>query len=499
MDEISLKSYDREIKDLIDSGDTQHAILHCTHILQTYPKHVDTNRLLGEAYLESKDYESASEKFQQVLASFPDDFPAHIGMSILREEQQCFDEACWHMERAFESQPASDSIQNELSRLKTKRDGVQVEKIRLNRGALARLYVKGGLYSQAISEIYAILKEDDSRFDLRAILAQILLETGQEVQAAGEAELVLTSLPYCFTANWVMAEFYKKRDQIGNYELFLEKLIEIDPYLDQPHFFTSTINPLPEESFVLEKYIITTTEEVVEAGSVAGVTYVVSKEMREEDLGIDEVEALDEAHEIIIPAEGTSETDLQPVQHSDWTPETFPESQSDQDTRPLQQPEVAAESELRSSDYPLIEETDLGEDTTEIPDWLRELADEEEPVAQDVQKTAPDSLKEEEQTILPEEILHEPVLFNPDVQQSSDIMKARDQLNQGQISEAIQLYDRSIKNRSSLPTVIADLELIREKHPDNPDIWRKLGDAYLRNQQISEAMQAYTEAEELSK
>ncbi len=53
MPKLSLRAYNREISSLIDRGQTDEAVAHCQYILQTYPKHLETYRLLGKAYLEA--------------------------------------------------------------------------------------------------------------------------------------------------------------------------------------------------------------------------------------------------------------------------------------------------------------------------------------------------------------------------------------------------------------------------------------------------------------
>jgi len=74
MARISLKAYNREIESLIDRGQIDQAIAHCRHILKFYPKHIDTYRLLGKAYLESRRYGDAADILQRVLSSVPEDF-----------------------------------------------------------------------------------------------------------------------------------------------------------------------------------------------------------------------------------------------------------------------------------------------------------------------------------------------------------------------------------------------------------------------------------------
>jgi tetratricopeptide (TPR) repeat protein len=156
MAKVSLRNYNREIESLIDHDRLEEAIAHCRYILQSYPKHLETYRLLGKAYLESKRYPEAADIFQRVLMAAPDDFVSHVGMSIIRDNQGRLDESIRYMEGAFEVQPSNAAIQAELQRLYGRRDGVQPPKIRLTRGALAHMYMQGELYPQAIGEIRGV-------------------------------------------------------------------------------------------------------------------------------------------------------------------------------------------------------------------------------------------------------------------------------------------------------------------------------------------------------
>ena len=157
MAKVPLRLYVRDIENLIDRGQTEEALAHCKHILQTFPKCIDVYRLLGKSYLESQRYTDAADILQRVLATIPDDFVAHVGMSIIREDEGNLDGSIWHMERAYETQPANTAVQEELRRLYGRRDGLEPPRVRMTRGALVRMYVKGDLYQQAIGELQAAL------------------------------------------------------------------------------------------------------------------------------------------------------------------------------------------------------------------------------------------------------------------------------------------------------------------------------------------------------
>lgn len=231
MPDITLRAYSKEIDDLIEHDQLDEAIAHCRHILQTYPKHLDTYRSLGKSYLEAKRYGDAADIFQRVLSAIPDDFVSHIGMSIVREDEGNIDAAIWHMERAFETNPANPAIQQELRRLIGRRDGLEPHKVRLTRGALARMYAQGELYPQAIAELQSALAEDADRPDLEVILAKMYWYTEQLAEAAETASHVLEDLPFCFEANRITAGALQSTGNSDDARAYLRRLVSLDPYM----------------------------------------------------------------------------------------------------------------------------------------------------------------------------------------------------------------------------------------------------------------------------
>lgn len=230
MAKIPLRTYIREIESLIDRGNTDEAIAHCRHILKTFPKHLDTYRMLGKAFLESQRYPDALEVFKRVLLSVPDDFVAHVGMSIINDEQKKLDATIWHMERAFEVQPSNAAIQAELQRLYGRRDGMEPHKIRLTRGALAHMYVQGELYPQAIGEIRAVLAEDPSRTDMQVLLALAYFRHGQKVEATETCSQLLARYAYCLNANRILVEILPGTGMAENVATYRSRVVELDPY-----------------------------------------------------------------------------------------------------------------------------------------------------------------------------------------------------------------------------------------------------------------------------
>lgn len=230
MAKLSLRDYINEIEDLIERGQNQEAIANCRYLLKLFPKHIDTYRLMGKAFMELRRYTEASDVLHRVLSAIPDDFVSHLGMSIIREDEGNLDAAIWHMERAFEVQPSNPAIQDELRRLYGKRDGVEPPKVRLTRGALVRMYARGELYPQAIAEARSALAEDSDRVDLEVLLAHIYYLTGKKVEATEICSRIVTKLPFCLEANRILTETLITGAKTEDAKIYQRRVYALDPY-----------------------------------------------------------------------------------------------------------------------------------------------------------------------------------------------------------------------------------------------------------------------------
>jgi len=253
MAKIPLRAYNREIENLINRGQIDEAIGHCKHILRFFPKHIDTYRLLGKAFLEGQHYAEASDVLQRVLSTVPDDFISQIGMSIIREDEGNLDAAIWHMEHAFEVQPANAAVQGELRRLYGRRDGIEPPKVRLTRGALVRMYARGELYQQAIGEIRSALAEDPKRIDLEVILARMYFLTGMKVEATEVCSRLITKLPFCFEANRILSEVLPETARAEDAKVYQQRVDAMDPYAAYISPSSPTLANVPDNVVTVDR------------------------------------------------------------------------------------------------------------------------------------------------------------------------------------------------------------------------------------------------------
>ncbi|MBI5934237.1 MAG: tetratricopeptide repeat protein [Chloroflexi bacterium] len=253
MAKVPLRKYNSEIESLIDRGQADEAIAHARHILQTYPKCLETYRLLGKAYLETKRHGDASDIFNRILMAVPDDFVSHVGLSIIADEGKRMDDAIWHMERAFEKQPSNAAIHSELQRLYGRRDGREPPKIRLTRGALAHMYVQGELFPAAIAEARAVLAEEPSRAELQALLALAYFRGGQKVEASETCTRLLNQFPYCLDANRVLVEILPGTGMADSAAAYKQRVVELDPYAAYARGSIFQTAEVPDASVAVER------------------------------------------------------------------------------------------------------------------------------------------------------------------------------------------------------------------------------------------------------
>jgi Flp pilus assembly protein TadD len=76
--------------------------------------------------------------------------------------------------------------------------------------------------------------------------------------------------------------------------------------------------------------------------------------------------------------------------------------------------------------------------------------------------------------------------------------QSRQALASGELDEAIQLYGGLIKRKQLLDEVIEDLRMAVDRTPDDPALWQTLGDAYMKNDQSAEAIDAYRKGMEVA-
>ncbi len=90
-----------------------------------------------------------------------------------------------------------------------------------------------------------------------------------------------------------------------------------------------------------------------------------------------------------------------------------------------------------------------------------------------------------------------PVILAEGAGVPQEILEARELLSRNELELALAAYARLIERGDHLSWVIDDLNQAAAQFPSQISILQNLGDAYLRSNQLSEALRAYTQAERL--
>jgi len=248
MAEVTLHEYCEEVKELIKSDSYDQAIAICRHVLEHFPKHITSYRLLGEACLEKGDYVEAANLFKRVLSVDLEDVIAYVGLGIIYDEQGALEEAIWQLERAFELTPGNAEIRAELQRLYHGRDGTAPPRLKLTPAALGRLYLKEELYQRAVDEFKRVLEDDPERADIQVALAEALWWSDQRREAAKVCEDILEKFPNSLKANLILGETLLNSGREEEGQALLRTVQSMDPENIVAQKLFRDQSPLPIES-----------------------------------------------------------------------------------------------------------------------------------------------------------------------------------------------------------------------------------------------------------
>ncbi|OGO05567.1 MAG: hypothetical protein A2Y73_09175 [Chloroflexi bacterium RBG_13_56_8] len=229
MVDLTLSSQCEYAAKLVQDSQPRRAIGVCRHILATFPRHIMTYTVLGQAFLELGQYANATELFRRVLSADPEDAFSYVCLAAIREGERLLDETIWYLERAFELSPGNSVVRSELRRLYDQRNISPGERVKLTRGALARTYLRGQLYPKAIGELRELTILDPQRLDLRVALAEALWHDGRMEDAARECQNLLVELPNCLKANLILGRIWLDTEKDEEARALLQRAQSLDP------------------------------------------------------------------------------------------------------------------------------------------------------------------------------------------------------------------------------------------------------------------------------
>ncbi|KAB8144934.1 tetratricopeptide repeat protein [Chloroflexia bacterium SDU3-3] len=227
---MSLQGAYDQTRRWIESNDPERAIGLAQHILNYYPNNLEAYRILGEAYLASRQLDKAQEAFDRVLRSDPENIPAHVGLGISYERQGKLDRAVLEFEQAWEIRQDMTELRTQLQRLYTEAWGKEHAQVGISKAGLARLYAKGHMLPQAINEFRQVITEQPARQDAKVALAEALWRDGQENEAIAQSKDILAQRPESLKANLLLGYIYLAQGKPDG-QRYWDTALQIDPYL----------------------------------------------------------------------------------------------------------------------------------------------------------------------------------------------------------------------------------------------------------------------------
>jgi hypothetical protein len=228
---------------------------------------------------------------------------------------------------------------------------------------------------------------------------------------------------------------------------------------------------------------------------------------------------------------------LEPVEKKG---DTLPDWMQSVENKPVEEPQTPIEEPMFVEPEPLpdwlrgLDEaatptletpTEIGK-TEDVPTWVNELdnlsSDETRPgatkplvfpldIREPIEPEGSFEVTPEEETSIPEIVQTEtlaaaaPAADLSEVSEPSipdgdrDVMlsQAQTAMDKGRLSEALDAYNQLISSGNLLEEAIHDLRDALYRYPVDIGLWQALGDAYVRDNRLQDALDAYTKAEEL--
>ncbi len=205
----TLRDFLQETEDAISSGRIDTALANCQIVLASFPESLEAQRLLGEVYLAQRRLEEALHAFDWVLTNDPENVLAYCNRAEVSVHMSDVDTALDCYQQAYELSRGNSRIRQEFTQLSAK---VGQQGFVFSRAGLARLYMRGGLLSQAIQEWEAVLTATPERLDARTGLLETYWREGSLNRVEELATQILQDISGCVKALLLLAHVTAPKD-----------------------------------------------------------------------------------------------------------------------------------------------------------------------------------------------------------------------------------------------------------------------------------------------
>jgi tetratricopeptide (TPR) repeat protein len=500
MKNIALRAFQRNIEENIIRKDITAAVCSCRAIFEVFPKNLETYRLLGKAFLEDSRLELVDKVFNIILRIDPDDFVSHIGKSFVAEAKSDLSHAVESMERAFELQPANEMLQQEVKRLLKLKNGVEPKKVRLTRGSLIKMYLRGKLYQQASSEIRIGIHENPNRLDFKINLAECLFNLDKPIQAVETCVSIIAELPYCWKANEIIDQVISGDSDNKNGNMSRSRLVEMDPYYEYMLPTTATVYDVPDIAVMFNADSVKNADEVdwdsflkdIWAINISEPPIVekINSEIVAKDIVEQEAEISSKKGRFLSKLRSSSSENKNQKEIPDWIFDEKPESETEF-VKEIIIPPVETTSE---------ESVSIAE---EIPENNQSAEAAENPV-EDINSHGYHKEWRSEETTSEDSSFNGGAISLDDTQRISTdfsnfenlILEAQKAVVGENVQHSLTIFRNLLSDKSNLEKVIPILNSVVNENPDLSDFKLLLGEAFLKTGQKEKANRLFLEVRE---
>ena len=226
MGQTALNESLRSVEAEIAARQPERALTLSQDIQARYPRALAVQRVIGEVYLALRKTREAIGALDRALAGDPEDARACCARAIVQQIQgDSMGALAWYR-RACDIRPSDKVL---LSAYRELARSLNQPPYEPSRTGLARLYLRGNLFSHAIREWETILAERPDALEAQLGLAETLWAAHNTNHAAERCHRILLNAPSCVKAHLILAAFEHDAGHDDEARNHLRRAAELDP------------------------------------------------------------------------------------------------------------------------------------------------------------------------------------------------------------------------------------------------------------------------------
>jgi tetratricopeptide (TPR) repeat protein len=210
----------------IATGHPEAALERCQQLQTRFPRALVIQRVLGETYLAQRKAREALAVLERALEGDPEDARACCARALVHQIHGDSSAALAWYRRACDIRPDDALLRDAYRELATH---LHQPPYRPSNFGLARLYLRGALFTHAEREWQAILVEQPDRLDAQVGLAETLWRAGDDTRALDLARRIVANTGNCVKALLIVSALEHAQGNDDEARRLLARAAELDP------------------------------------------------------------------------------------------------------------------------------------------------------------------------------------------------------------------------------------------------------------------------------